>query len=304
MNLEQLRYFVEVASKGSFAAAARELFITKNGLAYQIRQFERELGTDLFERDSHHVQITEAGATLLPTAQAMVAQWDQALRSIETNGSEARPLKVGMQHYMDPDVLDAVDRTYRNAFPASIVDPTFMYPFNPQPFVDGLLEGNLDVAFITRKEINAASLCDFVPLCPVRYGAYVEMSHRLATASEVTWSDLEGEQIVLLAGLRNPQNKTHLSTTLALFKQRCPTASVRYTNGLESMQYLVRHGSCVGILQYTSTKRIDANGCALVPIADKEDNSFGIAHLSADPDPRVVTYVHACREAFATIRNE
>ena len=69
MELRQLHYFVKVAQTLNFSEAARLLFITQSTLSQQIRQLENELGTALFERNSHSVSLTENGASLLPLAE-------------------------------------------------------------------------------------------------------------------------------------------------------------------------------------------------------------------------------------------
>lgn len=68
MELRQLRYFVKAAETLNFSEAARTLSITQSTLSQQIRQLEQEIGSPLFMRDSHGVQLTEAGTELLPCA--------------------------------------------------------------------------------------------------------------------------------------------------------------------------------------------------------------------------------------------
>lgn len=68
MELRQLRYFVQVAQQLSFSAASKELCVTQSTLSQQVKQLELELGTQLLERDSHTVRLTEAGRELMPHA--------------------------------------------------------------------------------------------------------------------------------------------------------------------------------------------------------------------------------------------
>ena len=68
MELRQLKYFVETAQTLNFSEAARNLYVTQSTLSQQIKTLEEELGTALFQRDSHSVSLTESGASLLPLA--------------------------------------------------------------------------------------------------------------------------------------------------------------------------------------------------------------------------------------------
>ena len=68
MELRQLRYFAKAAEARNFSHAAACLNIAQSSLSQQIRQLEDELGTQLFIRDSHSIQLTEAGEAILPYA--------------------------------------------------------------------------------------------------------------------------------------------------------------------------------------------------------------------------------------------
>ncbi len=56
MNLQQLRYAVEVAKTGSITAAAKNLYMGQPNLSKNIRELEAELGITLFERTARGVR--------------------------------------------------------------------------------------------------------------------------------------------------------------------------------------------------------------------------------------------------------
>ena len=68
MEIRQLKYFVRMAQRLNFSEAARSLYVSQSTLSQQIKSLEYELGTLLFQRDSHSVSITESGEMLLPLA--------------------------------------------------------------------------------------------------------------------------------------------------------------------------------------------------------------------------------------------
>lgn len=72
MELRQLRYFVKVAETLSFSDAARLLFVTQSTLSQQIKQLEADFDTQLLQRSSHCVTLTEAGEELLPYARRVL----------------------------------------------------------------------------------------------------------------------------------------------------------------------------------------------------------------------------------------
>ena len=74
MNLQQLRYVIEVERTGSITQAAENLFMGQPNLSKAIRELEREIGVDIFHRSSRGIDLTEKGKIFLSYAKNVVAQ--------------------------------------------------------------------------------------------------------------------------------------------------------------------------------------------------------------------------------------
>uniref|UniRef100_UPI002453A8E0 LysR family transcriptional regulator n=1 Tax=Nocardia wallacei TaxID=480035 RepID=UPI002453A8E0 len=85
LDLRKLRYFVAVADRLHFGRAAEELHIAQPVLSRQIRALEKDLGAALFTRDTHGVELTDAGRQLLDDAGPQLA----AVRGVRRRGSVA-----------------------------------------------------------------------------------------------------------------------------------------------------------------------------------------------------------------------
>src|SRR5258708_38261492 len=73
MELRQLEYFVAVAEEQNFTRAAERVHISQSGVSAQIRQLERELGAELFDRSARTATLTAAGKAALEHARATLA---------------------------------------------------------------------------------------------------------------------------------------------------------------------------------------------------------------------------------------
>ena len=74
MTLQQLKYVIEVADRGSITEAAKSLFIAQPSLSAAIHELEEEIGVTLFLRSNRGVLITPDGAEFLGYARQVVQQ--------------------------------------------------------------------------------------------------------------------------------------------------------------------------------------------------------------------------------------
>lgn len=141
MELSQLRAFVTVSRTGTIAAAAERLNVTSSPLSRTIRELERRLGRELFDRKYHRFERTPFGDEFLPLAVEIVAQADQAQRFAA--GAEA-PLHIGAT----PWTSKALTRRFTGAAAAhSTNTPEFSSDISAV-LIEALRHGELDLALV------------------------------------------------------------------------------------------------------------------------------------------------------------
>ncbi len=93
VDLRQLRYFVCVAEELHFGRAARRLNMSQPPLSQQIMVLEDHLGVMLFKRTQRHVELTPAGAFLLPEARRI-------LHDVERVANQTKQIESGLIGYL------------------------------------------------------------------------------------------------------------------------------------------------------------------------------------------------------------
>lgn len=97
MTLVQLRHFIALADAGSYAKAAKRLFLTQPALTRSIQALEEELGQLLFDRIGRRIALTTYGETVLVKAQRLVHEADALKRSGQTLlQGESGSIRVGL----------------------------------------------------------------------------------------------------------------------------------------------------------------------------------------------------------------
>ena len=74
MNLMQLRYVEAVAEYGSLNKAATALYMSQPNLSGAIKNLEKELGVELFERSNTGMSLTDDGQDFLKYSRRILGE--------------------------------------------------------------------------------------------------------------------------------------------------------------------------------------------------------------------------------------
>lgn len=96
-----LRYFLEVAERGSLTEASARLHVAASALSRQIAALEAQLGTRLFERHPRGMVLTEAGEILARHARRSLLDAERALSEI----GALRGLRAGLVRLATSDAF-------------------------------------------------------------------------------------------------------------------------------------------------------------------------------------------------------
>lgn len=193
MELRQLKYFVTVARTRNFSQAARELYMTQGTLSQQIKQLEDEMGTQLFERDSRNVRLTETGEEMLPLAQDTL---NAALlcrnRIKDLHGALTGSLNVGTTHSFSGLMVDAV----KNFLKQNPGVKVHLYCGTAAELLEMLRERKLDLA-IAFKPVKEYEDIESEVLFRTSLSVIMRDGHPLAEKQDISLQELEKHSIVL-----------------------------------------------------------------------------------------------------------
>ena len=226
MNLQQLKYVVEVEREKSITAAAKKLYVSQPNLSKSIKELEQEIGATIFNRTGKGVELTNAGIQFLRYAKSILAQFEE------------------LESLFHPDSQNAV------SFAASVPRATYIADVFAK-FTDSLrAKGCVNIKY--RETNSVDTITDVVvgdsSIGVVRYNqAYEEYymnllrdsalqfelllnfemqlllsrSHPLAEAESISRSQLEPYTELLFADVQEPAlPKSRLSDSAELFKPK------------------------------------------------------------------------------------
>lgn len=94
-QLDSMRAFTKVVDAGGFAAAARELGVSRSVVNKQVIRLENELGAQLLRRSTRRVTPTETGLAFYQRCIGILGEIDEAFAAVSELQAEPRgPLRI------------------------------------------------------------------------------------------------------------------------------------------------------------------------------------------------------------------
>ncbi|TWB88902.1 LysR family nitrogen assimilation transcriptional regulator [Bradyrhizobium macuxiense] len=152
MDLRQIRYFVAVAERGGFAAAASTLNVAQSALSRHVKELEDELGGALLERGARGVSVTESGKVLLARGRWLLGAIDDIKAEVRTENREpSGTVRIGAPPSLGDVIYAPLAQTFVKQFPRVRLELSEGLTEN---LSERLLRGELDLAIVTTPSPN------------------------------------------------------------------------------------------------------------------------------------------------------
>ena len=95
MNIEQMKYVIEIAKEGSISKAAKKLHLSASAISQSIAQLEEELAIPIFERSQKGMEPTKEGRLIISKSFEIVQKVLELENELESQKMEkAKVFKV------------------------------------------------------------------------------------------------------------------------------------------------------------------------------------------------------------------
>lgn len=193
MELRHLKAFLAVAEELHFGRAAKRLQMAQPPLSQQIRQLEKELGVQLFRRNTRSVRLTGAGETFLDPVRTVLDDLDTAVRAARSAGrGEYGRVTIGFAGASSHETLPRLTRAVRAAHPGLELVMTGQTYANVA--LSRVADGSLDLGFVrlpvTRPGVEHRVIDEEELLCALPF------DHPLARYEAVPLGELADEPFV------------------------------------------------------------------------------------------------------------
>jgi DNA-binding transcriptional LysR family regulator len=282
MDVRELRYFVALAEERHFGQAAERLYIAQSGLSRAIRRVEGELGFPLFSRTPRHVELTDAGTTLLERAYGVLSDFDE----VQAVADAARLGLLGtLSLASSPAARYAGLSDLLGAFGESFPDVRVLRREElGSAIVDELLAGALDVAIACGAPARPGLLR--APLQELELRLLLPAEDPAALAGErVALARLERTPLVLDAELADADWRG-LARSLRGLLDRLQPPVVDYDDGLRRV--LAGEGALLSARTFLGAA---PSGVALVGLDPPARVALELLHRAEPPQPALARFL-------------
>lgn len=292
MNLQQLRYVVEITRCGlNVSEAAEALFTSQPGVSKQIRLLEQELGVEIFVRHGKRlVALTDPGRQVLIIAERMLRDQDNLRMVGEEFSRESEGiLSIATTHTQARYALPSVIQRFIQRYPKVRLN---LHQGSPTQVCEYVLSGEADIAIATEAIADNDNLV-MLPCYQWNRSVIAPRDHPILKAHPLTLEEIARWPIITydfaFTG-RNQINKAFLGRGLK------PNVVLTAIDS-DVIKTYVSLGLGIGIL---ATMAFD-------PVADKQLAALDAAHLFESATTRIGIrrnaylrgYVFAFIELFA-----
>ncbi|MFE5212656.1 LysR family transcriptional regulator [Streptomyces sp. NPDC056600] len=295
MELRHLTAFLAVAEELHFGRAAKRLQMAQPPLSQQIRQLEKELGVQLFERNTRSVRLTSAGQCFLDPARTVLDDLDSAVLAAKAAGrGEFGRVTVGFAGASSHETLPLLTRAVRAAHPG--IELVMAGQTYANVALARVAEGSLDLGFV-RLPVNLPGVSTRV-IAEETLVCALPSDHRLAQREEIPLAALAEDPFVSF-----PANAG--SSLRDAMVASCETADFHprvVQEAPDSHTILALVAAGVGVtLTLTSCQHIQQTGLVYRPLAGPPVRlEAALAWRTDNPSAALRTVLAAAEKALPT----
>lgn len=186
-----LRYFLAVIDQGNFSKAAATCNVSQPTLSAGIAKLEQALGQPLFLRTNRRVELTEAGARLVPHARRIEAEFAQAEREVRRTDVD-RPLRLGVLTSLPAHWIERFLQRHRASGTPGRIE---IVEARERDLVERLARGRIDVALGIVREGDGRFAAE--PLFTEGYALALASHHPLAGLAVIEAEQLVNEPMIV-----------------------------------------------------------------------------------------------------------
>lgn len=260
LNLNSLKYFVDVVKLGSFTAAGKKNLVAQTSISQQIQQLENYFDCLLIDRSQNPVKPTKEGQVLFTESEKLLNQFQILEKNVRK--STTRKIRIQYSSIMDIQLLDKLlDKvTKKQDFNFEIEKVSLS---NISKYLN---QNKYDFAITFDSEFYQESDIETLTLDQGKYLAGVGSHHPFYNLSSLTMQQVYSSLLIMLSPQKIGKSY-QLMLNRSLDKKYHPQISY-LADDVESELLLIQQKKLLGFFPEHYPLNLNNNLIKLIPIVD------------------------------------
>ncbi len=257
ITLRQLEYLVALAETGQVSRAALRCHVSQSSMTIALKNLERSLGAQLFERHAKGVNLTGAGERFMRKAQGIVAGVEEAVEEIRHSPDDlSGRVRIGVTEtisaYLIPMLVSALSRHFPNL-------QIEMIERDRSSIEKGLMAQEFDLAFILVSNMEGRAELEYETMLRSPRRLWLHSDSPLQYPQSLGLEDIARADYILL------DMDEHVSTVNRYWGAQGLEPKVHFkSSSLEAVRSLVALGQGVTILSDLVYRPISLDGRRII----------------------------------------
>lgn len=291
MNLEKLRYFVDLVQTGSFTKAGKKNYVSQVSITQQIHFLEEHFECQLIDRTTIPVTPTEAGKILYQESLQLLQQYQQLnQRLVDYNEGQNR-IRIEYTSIMDIQELSQVIHKH-DLKKADIVLDVEKVPL--KGVAENLRNHRYDLAISFDSEFFEEESIRTIPLYHGNYLAVVGKGHAYFEKESLTIDQLYSQPIVMLA----PEmiGKSYYLMLENALKDGYAPNIIKVASDIETELFMIQNNNMIGFFPENYPLVNNGDGVKLLPIEHSHHQfSIVLAYRKGENKPSIKRFLDIIR---------
>lgn len=280
MQINQMRYALEVAKEKNFSAAAKNLYLSQPSLSQQIKNLEKELGVTLFVRYPRSVEVTDAGSYFIKSVQRILNEVDELTEHMKEYQTLQRgTIRIGMLWIAGYLNLSNVLTDYHEIHPQ--IDYSIKVE-GSNKLMQMLAAREIKAAFVisSKRELQAQKELYYRKVMDDYYVAVISKKHPLSQKKTFSMKNIQGEKIIMPA----KESAFYQELRKVFEKHYVEPEVLCETSQSDLVMQLAEKNMAIGFASHSIAKVLQTEELCLLPLNDQMRRSIYYVALKEGMD--------------------
>ncbi|MBD8034331.1 MULTISPECIES: LysR family transcriptional regulator [Solibacillus] len=194
MEIRDLHNFIQVVDHDSFTKAAEEMYVTQSSLSKSIKRLEKQLTSELLDRKSKKVKLTDIGMLVYQQGKEILYAIDDLQLLIKKSKNiEVGRLKLGMPPLIGTLFFPEIAETFNDKFPNIKIE---LFERGAKKLEEIVLDGKVEIALVVSPYFKN-NMYDIYPFIEDEFFVFLHKDHVLASKAEISINELRDEKFII-----------------------------------------------------------------------------------------------------------